>query len=68
MPKKKKAAPVCLPSKTTGMHVMTVTREMIFNATKPQFNGHAIGHGVHGDTSYNRRKAKRELRRELENW
>lgn len=67
MAKKKKSAPVQLRSGklATNMHVMTVTREMIFNATKPQYNGHACGHGMHGDTSYNRRKEKRDFLHEL---
>ena len=31
----------------------------------PKFNPHQIGHGVHGDTKYNRRKEKEKLRKLL---
>lgn len=31
----------------------------------PKFNPYQIGHGVHGDTKYNRRKEKEKLRRLL---
>lgn len=29
----------------------------------PKFNPHQTGHGIIGDTKYNRRKTKRELRK-----
>lgn len=44
------------------IHVMTVTAEMQFQTNKPRYNAYACGHGVHGDTSYNRRRTKRETR------
>lgn len=31
----------------------------------PKFNPYQIGHGVHGDTKYNRRKEKEKLKRYL---
>lgn len=31
----------------------------------PKFNPYQIGHGVHGDTKYNRRKEKEKLRKLL---
>lgn len=30
----------------------------------PKYNGYACGTGVHGDTKYNRSKAKRQWRKE----
>lgn len=47
------------------MHIMTVTGKRQFELAKPRYNGHAIGHGIHGDTSYNRLKTKRETKRLL---
>lgn len=35
-------------------------------AQKPLYNGHAVGHGPHGDLKYNRKKEKEKLRRELD--
>ena len=35
---------------------------------KPHYNAFAIGHGVHGDTKYNRNKEKRKFKRELKEW
>ena len=29
---------------------------------KPYYNAYAVGHGVHGDTKYNRNKVKREFK------
>lgn len=40
------------------------SREEATMARKPLFNGYACGHGVHGDTKYNRAKAKRAWRDE----
>ena len=31
----------------------------------PKFNPYQIGHGVHGDTKYNRRKEKEKFKRYL---
>ncbi|WP_165044171.1 hypothetical protein [Adlercreutzia sp. ZJ138] len=33
-------------------------------AKKPHYNGFACGHGTHGDTKYNRAKAKRDWMRQ----
>ena len=33
---------------------------------KPRYNGWQTGHGIHGDTKYNRAKAKRAWRNELQ--
>lgn len=35
---------------------------------KPRYNAYTIGHGVHGDTKYNRNKEKRNFKRELKEW
>lgn len=35
---------------------------------KPLYNGFACRGGVHGDTSYNRRKFKQETRRLIAEW
>lgn len=35
-------------------------------AKMPKYDGFAIRGGVHGDTSYNRRKEKHDLRRQLD--
>ena len=35
-------------------------------AQMPKYNGHACGTGAHGDRKYNRRKAEREFRRNLD--
>ncbi len=35
-------------------------------ARKPYINGYACGHGVHGDTKYNRCKSKREWKRRMD--
>lgn len=34
-------------------------------AQKPYYNGFACGHGVHGDTKYNRSKQKRTWERQM---
>lgn len=47
----------------TVMHVDSITNTL---RHMPKYNGHAIGHGVHGDVKYNRRKTKEETRRIIE--
>lgn len=44
----------------------TITSEQLFDAAKTKWNGFGIGHGVHGDTKYNRRKEKREMTRRMD--
>lgn len=39
-----------------------ITSDQLFNAEKPKWNGFGCGHGVHGDTKYNRRKNKKAVR------
>ena len=46
-----------------------MSSEQIFEVKKPHYNGYLIGHGVIGDTSYNRTKQKRSFRKMLrEEW
>ena len=40
-----------------------ITAQQQFDANKPKYNAWVCRGGVHGDTSYNRRRAKTELRR-----
>lgn len=44
-----------------------ITKEQIFDAQKPQYNGFIVGYGVHGKTKYNRMKSKQEFKRDIEN-
>lgn len=41
------------------------TAEEAALAAKPRYNGHACGHGAHGDAKYNRAKAKRAWRNQI---
>lgn len=43
-----------------------ITSNQIFDAQKPQYNGFAGGYGAHGDKKYNRRKAKQDFRRGID--
>ena len=45
---------------------ITIPKEKRWQADKPRFNGFAIGHGVHGDVSYNRNREKRKFKKEVE--
>lgn len=42
------------------------TAEEATLARKPYYNAYACGHGVHGDTKYNRAKEKRTWKRDLQ--
>lgn len=42
-----------------------ISKEKVWQAKKPKFNGFAVGHGVHGDTKYNRKKEKENLEKIL---
>lgn len=44
----------------------TITSEQLFDAAKTKWNGFGVGHGVHGDTKYNRKKEKREMTRRMD--
>lgn len=46
----------CVPKTGAVWHL---TAEEAALAKKPHYNGYACGHGVHGDTKYNRAKQKR---------
>ena len=45
---------------------LVISAEEVTKRSIPKFNPFACGHGPHGDTKYNRRKMKRDLRRDLE--
>ena len=47
----------------------TILKKSSVEATlddKPYYNAYAVGHGVHGDTKYNRNKVKREFEKEID--
>lgn len=46
-------------------HFVVMTSVEATRAAMPKFNGHAVGHGVHGDTKYNRNREKNKFRREM---
>ena len=48
-----------------GNVVWRQTAEEAARAAKPRYNGHACGHGAHGDAKYNRAKAKRAWRNQI---
>ena len=43
--------------------VWKMTSEEAALAQKPLFNGYACGYGIHGDTKFNRAKAKRDFKK-----
>lgn len=49
-----------------GDVVWRQTAEEATLARKPYYNAFACGHGVHGDTKYNRAKEKRTWKRDLQ--
>lgn len=48
-----------------GTVVWRQTAEEATLAGKPRYNGYACGHGPHGDTRYNRARAKQAWRRQI---
>ncbi len=54
--------------KTMCGTVGTITAKQQFDAQKPRYNAWACGHGVIGDTKYNRRKANRNFKNDLNNY
>lgn len=58
MSKKKQKAP-------KGNVIWHQSAEEATLAKKPRYNGFACGHGAHGDTKYNRTKAKRTWKQQL---
>ncbi len=48
-----------------GDVVWRQTAEEATLAGKPRYNGYACGHGPHGDTRYNRARAKQAWRRQI---
>lgn len=66
--KKKKSVPVQTPKRhrTHGkIHIGTITSEQLRKMNRPR-QLPTSGFGIHGDTKYNRRRAKEETRRILE--
>ena len=55
-----------LPKDGDPMHVFHLDSLEATRLKKPRYNAYRIGYGVHGDTSYNRRKAKREFLAEID--
>lgn len=49
-----------------GNVVWKQTAEKATLASKPYINAYACGHGIHGDTKYNRTKEKRTWKRDLQ--
>lgn len=45
--------------------VATISNSQLFQVEKPRFNAYQCGSGSHGDTKYNRTKAKRSARKEI---
>ena len=41
----------------------TISSSKLFDMQKPLYDGYKTGYGTHGDTKYNRRKQKKELRK-----
>lgn len=54
------------PRMTEDGRILVMTGLEATRARMPKYNGFAIRGGVHGDTEYNRRKEKRDLRRQLD--
>lgn len=53
-----------IPSKLNSS-ILIMTSEEATLSKKPRYNGFGGGYGAHGDTKYNRNKAKRDFRREI---
>lgn len=60
MSRKKRPAP-------KGNVVWRQSAEEATLAGKPRYNGFACGHGAHGDAKYNRAKAKRSWKAQMQN-
>ena len=49
-------------------NTLTISKEQVWQAKKPRYNGFACGYGVHGKTKYDRAQDKKFLRQELDNF
>lgn len=58
--KHKHSVPVTPLSQSNPYHVGTIDAMSVTRAHMPHYNGFQCRGGVHGDTSYNRRRTKRE--------
>ena len=45
-----------------------ISKEQVWNINKPKYNAYQFGYGIHGDTKYNRRKSKKELCRQIDEY
>lgn len=54
------------PRMTEDGRIIVMTGLEATRASRPRYDGFAIGSGVHGDTGYNRRREKRDFRRQLD--
>ena len=61
--KRKKSVPVALPKKRDPYHAGTIDAITVTRAHLPRYNGFLCRGGVHGDTRYNRERAKAETAR-----
>lgn len=50
--------------RTKGKAVWRLSADEATLAQNPRYNGFACGHGIHGDTKYNRAKEKRAWKRQ----
>lgn len=53
------------PRMTEDGRILVMTSIEATLAQMPKYDAYSVGHGVHGDTRYNRRKEKRDFRRQL---
>jgi len=49
--------------KNEKIHIMSAMEKTLM--TMPRYNGYQTGHGVWGDTKYNRSKAKRQAEKDI---
>lgn len=54
------------PRMTEDGRILVMTSLEATRAQMPRYDGFSVGHGAHGDTRYNRREEKRDLRRHLD--
>lgn len=58
--KHKRSVPATLKPSSNPYYVGTIDAMSVTRARMPRYNGFQCRGGVHGDTSYNRRRIKRE--------
>lgn len=55
-------------SKMKSIPVMHISGEQVTLMKMPKYNPYSIGHGVHGDVKYNRKKVQKETKRIISEW